>query len=256
MVGGKKPEKGDEGKTSTRISQSTTADLLATVSWNWGGGAPGGTVAETKTEGEIAIKSKRGNTIKKKADPENPAVHVERSGNDVVKRASELTVEKKGKSNSEEGKETQGNKRKADKEKPENEEQHDEEDRTDEPHTKNRQGKEVKKGGKAANKKQKTEQETGNEQENAGSDTDKEEETGHSEDEASAGEDTDDDQEKPATTPKKTTNDKKSGAKGKKDSAGQPKKSAPKANEKTKRDPAPRKQGHLVSTRTRSQGSK
>jgi hypothetical protein len=65
------------------------------VSWQWGSGAPGGTVAEVAKEGEIAIESKKGNTIKKNADPENPAVHVERSGNDVVKRASELNVEEK-----------------------------------------------------------------------------------------------------------------------------------------------------------------
>ncbi|KIV79300.1 hypothetical protein PV11_06867 [Exophiala sideris] len=65
------------------------------VSWNWGGGAPGGTVAEKKTEGEIAITSKRGNKIKKNAEPGNPAVHIERSGNDVVKKASELNVEEK-----------------------------------------------------------------------------------------------------------------------------------------------------------------
>jgi Hypervirulence associated proteins TUDOR domain len=65
------------------------------VSWNWGSGQPSGNVVETKTEGEIAIKSKRGNTIKKNASPSNPAVHVGRSGNDVVKRASELNVEEK-----------------------------------------------------------------------------------------------------------------------------------------------------------------
>jgi hypothetical protein len=53
-------------------------------------------VVETKAEGEIAIKSKRGNIIKKNASPSNPAVHVGRSGNDVVKRASELNVEEKG----------------------------------------------------------------------------------------------------------------------------------------------------------------
>ena len=66
------------------------------MSWNWGSGAPGGTVAEKKTSGEVAIKSKRGNTIKKNAEPNNPAIHIERSGNDVVKKASELNVEKKG----------------------------------------------------------------------------------------------------------------------------------------------------------------
>jgi len=65
------------------------------VSWNWGSGAPGGTVAEKKTEGEVAITSKRGNKIKKNAEPDNPAFHIERSGNDVVKKASELNVEKK-----------------------------------------------------------------------------------------------------------------------------------------------------------------
>ncbi|OAP63318.1 hypothetical protein AYL99_02545 [Fonsecaea erecta] len=65
------------------------------VTWNWGGGKPGGTVAEKKTEGEVAITSKRGNKVKKNAEPNNPAVHIERSGQDVVKKASELQVEEK-----------------------------------------------------------------------------------------------------------------------------------------------------------------
>ncbi|KKY26721.1 putative hmg-i hmg-y dna-binding conserved site [Phaeomoniella chlamydospora] len=66
------------------------------VSWNWGSGHPGGEVAEKKTQGEVSIKSHRGNTIKKIAEPDNPAVHIARSGNDVVKKASELHVDKKG----------------------------------------------------------------------------------------------------------------------------------------------------------------
>lgn len=88
-------------KVSQSQSQShytptlTVADTSQIVSWNWGGGQPGGKVVETKTEGEIAIKSKRGNTIKKNASPSNPAVHIGRSGNDVVKRASELHVDEK-----------------------------------------------------------------------------------------------------------------------------------------------------------------
>ncbi len=70
--------------------------LTATaVSWKWGGGRPSGTVAEIATEGSLSIQSNKGNTIKKNADPEDPAVHVAREGNDVVKRAHELTVEKK-----------------------------------------------------------------------------------------------------------------------------------------------------------------
>ncbi|KAI2635625.1 hypothetical protein GGS26DRAFT_506360 [Hypomontagnella submonticulosa] len=124
------------------------------VSWNWGGGAPAGTVAETKDQGAIEIKSKRGNTIKKKADPDNPAVRIERSGNDVVKRSSELTVEeKKNKGNKVD------KKRKAkDQDTSEDEEVEDDEGK-EEPHTKNQQGREVKKGGKKANKKQRAEQE-------------------------------------------------------------------------------------------------
>ncbi|KAL8950499.1 MAG: hypothetical protein Q9222_003463 [Ikaeria aurantiellina] len=71
------------------------ADPFLIVSWAYGGGRPGGEVAEKKDEGEIAIQSKRGNTIKRNAEPENPAVHVTRPGNDVVKRQSELDVEEK-----------------------------------------------------------------------------------------------------------------------------------------------------------------
>ncbi|OQO10733.1 hypothetical protein B0A48_04033 [Cryoendolithus antarcticus] len=68
------------------------------VSWSWGSGQPGGTAAEVAKEGEISITSKKGNEIKKKASPDNPAVHIERPGNDVVKRASELQVDEKGSS--------------------------------------------------------------------------------------------------------------------------------------------------------------
>ncbi|KAK3112997.1 hypothetical protein LTR53_010144 [Teratosphaeriaceae sp. CCFEE 6253] len=73
------------------------------VSWPWGGGAPGGTVGEVKEHGELTVKSKKGNEIKKKADPEDPAVKIVRSGNDVVKRAHELDVEEKGDGHKEEG---------------------------------------------------------------------------------------------------------------------------------------------------------
>jgi hypothetical protein len=44
-------------------------------------------------EGEASIESKKGNTITKAAKPNDPAVHVTRPGNDVVKNASELEVE-------------------------------------------------------------------------------------------------------------------------------------------------------------------
>lgn len=60
------------------------------VSWKYGGGNPEGTVAEIKTSGELAIETK-GKQVKVNASEENPAVHVARDGNDVVKRESALT---------------------------------------------------------------------------------------------------------------------------------------------------------------------
>lgn len=65
------------------------------VSWQYGSSHPSGEVVEKKAEGEIAIQSKRGNTIKKKAEPGDPAVHITRPGNDVVKNQSELKVDEK-----------------------------------------------------------------------------------------------------------------------------------------------------------------
>jgi Hypervirulence associated proteins TUDOR domain len=114
-----------------------------TVSWNWGSGAPGGTVAEKKKEGEVSVKSKKGNVIKKKASPDNPAVAIERSGNNVVKKASELNIEKKAGGG--------GQKRKS-----ENKQEADGEDEDDDL-TKNEEGKEV----RASGKKQKTGKENG-----------------------------------------------------------------------------------------------
>ena len=77
------------------ISTATRLTCLSTASWNWNGSAPSGEVAEKKDEGEVAIQSKRGNTIKKAAQPNDPAIHLARPGNDVVKNQSELDVEEK-----------------------------------------------------------------------------------------------------------------------------------------------------------------
>jgi Hypervirulence associated proteins TUDOR domain len=65
------------------------------VSWKWGSGRPSGEVAEVATEGGISIKSDKGNTIKKNASADDPAVHIAREGNDVVKRAHEVAVDEK-----------------------------------------------------------------------------------------------------------------------------------------------------------------
>ena len=83
--------------------------------------------------------TKRGNTVKKKGEPKDPAVYIERSGHDVVKKASELNVEEKASGG--------GKKRKADEEGP---------------HVENEDGKEVKPGGKAANKAEAKEKEEAN----------------------------------------------------------------------------------------------
>jgi len=61
------------------------------VSWKWGAASPSGTVSEVKP-GEVTVTSHKGNDISKTGDESDPAVHIERSGNDVVKKASELTV--------------------------------------------------------------------------------------------------------------------------------------------------------------------
>lgn len=42
------------------------------------------------------METKSGNEVKKNAEPDNPAVHVERSGHNVLKKASELDVEEPG----------------------------------------------------------------------------------------------------------------------------------------------------------------
>ncbi|RVX68183.1 hypothetical protein B0A52_08691 [Exophiala mesophila] len=142
MAPAEEPEKGDK------------------VSWNWGGGAPGGKVAEKKTEGEIAITSKKGNKIKKNAEPNNPAVHIERSGNDVVKKASELNIEQKANGSSGGGGATDKDKDKDDggSKSGNNKRKHDQaEKKGDGALEENAEGKTVKPGGKDSPKKQKQE---------------------------------------------------------------------------------------------------
>jgi hypothetical protein len=70
------------------------------VSWNWNGNRPSGTVGEVKAD-EVTATSHRGNEVSKTGDESNPAVHIERSGNDVVKKASELNIEEKAPGSSE-----------------------------------------------------------------------------------------------------------------------------------------------------------
>ncbi|KAI1489985.1 hypothetical protein F5X96DRAFT_670171 [Biscogniauxia mediterranea] len=224
------------------------------VSWNWGGGAPGGTVVEKKTEGQVAIKSKRGNTIKKNAEPDNPAVQISRSGNDVVKKASELNVEEKNS-------ETKGNKKR--KARTEESEESSEEEESD-PHTLNQDGKEVKKGGKKGNKKQKGEQEEGSQIEtNSGEEDEEEEEEKMTdedhESETSDGEEDDGKQEKKKQKPShnaKGSSDKADELPGSNNTAnrGSPKR---KDSVKERKGSTPPREKHDgVSSRTRSQGKK
>ncbi|KAI8631523.1 hypothetical protein F5Y19DRAFT_424074 [Xylariaceae sp. FL1651] len=216
----KTPEKGDK------------------VSWNWGGGAPGGKVAETKDKGEIAIKSKRGNTIKKNASPDNPAVHVERSGNDVVKRASELTVEEKASDNKNKGGAQSNGKRKAKTHDAETDTTEDEAGDVEDPHTKNKQGVEVKRGGKKANKRQKKRQ-------------DEDASKGKTDNYEMSEEGEQEEKPKKVNDKRKSTVTKKALSKGQQ---GERKSSSKTSNAKTKKDPTQRNDGDMVSTRTRSQG--
>merc|ERR1712072_618615 len=73
------------------------------VSWQWSGGRPGGVASEVKEQGEMTMETKRGNEVKKNAEPDNPAVKVDREGHDVVKKASELEVEQEGPNHKEDG---------------------------------------------------------------------------------------------------------------------------------------------------------
>lgn len=200
------------------------ADKYITVSWNWGAGAAGGEVTEKKTEGEVTVTSKRGGKAKKNAEPNNPAVATKRSGNDVVKKASELNIEEKADSK----------KRKAEEEG----EKADEGAKEDAGLEKSEEGKDVKKGGKkatAANKKQKKSPE-------------KEEKK----------------EEKEEKKVEKKEDKKEEKANGEKKGRGRPKKedtaegkdtkASASKEKKTKKEPAPPKEGDMVSTRTRSRG--
>jgi hypothetical protein len=76
------------------LSPHHQANIFNLVSWNWNGSHPSGTASEVKP-GEVTVVSHRGNEISKTGDESNPAVHIERSGNDVVKLANELNVDKR-----------------------------------------------------------------------------------------------------------------------------------------------------------------
>ncbi|KAK5109035.1 hypothetical protein LTR62_007583 [Meristemomyces frigidus] len=73
------------------------------VAWQWGGGKPGGEASEIKEQGELSITTKKGNEVKKNADPSDPAVKISREGNDVVKRAHELEITEKGDKSKDDG---------------------------------------------------------------------------------------------------------------------------------------------------------
>lgn len=53
-------------------------------------------MAEVVTEGQATITTQRGNEVSKNAEPNDPAIAIERSGNDVVKKAHEVDVEQPG----------------------------------------------------------------------------------------------------------------------------------------------------------------
>jgi len=67
-----------------------------TVSWQYGHAHPSGEAVEVKA-GEVTVTSARGNDITKTGTEADPAVHISRpGGNDVVQRASKLTIDEEG----------------------------------------------------------------------------------------------------------------------------------------------------------------
>ena len=66
------------------------------VSWQYGHAHPSGEAVEVKA-GEVTVTSARGNDITKTGTEADPAVHISRpGGNDVVQRASKLTIDEEG----------------------------------------------------------------------------------------------------------------------------------------------------------------
>lgn len=84
----------DNSDVFTSLIMSAQVEAGDKVSWDWNGSKAEGQASEVK-EGEVTVTSKRSNDISKTGSASDPAVHIERSGNDVVKLASELDVEKK-----------------------------------------------------------------------------------------------------------------------------------------------------------------
>merc|ERR1712000_242073 len=83
---------------------------------------------------------KKGNKVKKNAEPDNPAVRIERSGNDVVKKASELNVEEKANGS--------GDKRKRDEAEENGDKNDDESEKKNDGLKENAEGKTVRSAGK------------------------------------------------------------------------------------------------------------
>ncbi|KZS95342.1 hypothetical protein SISNIDRAFT_484196 [Sistotremastrum niveocremeum HHB9708] len=67
------------------------------VSWKWGTSHPSGKIDEIVEEGKAQVTSNKGNTITRNAKPDDPAIKITRSGNDVVKLAHELDQVKEAK---------------------------------------------------------------------------------------------------------------------------------------------------------------
>jgi hypothetical protein len=71
-------------------------NILCLVTYAWGAGRPGGEVTQVATNDSITMETKSGNEVQKHGEPENPAVYIARgSDHDVVKKASEITIEEK-----------------------------------------------------------------------------------------------------------------------------------------------------------------
>lgn len=59
------------------------------VAWKWGGGMADGVVAEV-SDSKMVHETKPGVNVTRNGEPDNPALYIERDGNNVVKKQSEV----------------------------------------------------------------------------------------------------------------------------------------------------------------------
>ncbi|KAM5345864.1 hypothetical protein ACJ41O_011725 [Fusarium nematophilum] len=85
----KNEKKGDDEDEDDDTTPKKGPKKRETVSWNWGQGQPEGKVLDVKAE-ETSITTKKGNTVSRKGDAEDPAVVLDTGKSKAIKKNHEL----------------------------------------------------------------------------------------------------------------------------------------------------------------------